>query len=36
MDVAWSATDPASGDLALTETRSDADGFVSRLLCLLG
>ncbi|SIN30696.1 hypothetical protein [Micromonospora cremea] len=36
MDVAWTATDPASGDLASTETRSDVDGFMSRLQHLLG
>ncbi|MET8912691.1 hypothetical protein [Micromonospora sp. NPDC004551] len=36
MDVAWIATDPGSGDLASTETRSDVDGFMSRLQHLLG
>ncbi|MEU9829735.1 hypothetical protein [Micromonospora chersina] len=35
MDVAWAAIDPESGDLASTETRSDADGFMSRLQHLL-
>ncbi|SCE83577.1 hypothetical protein GA0070607_2157 [Micromonospora coriariae] len=35
MDVAWTAIDPESGDLAATETRSDADGFMSRLQHLL-
>ncbi|WP_091307768.1 hypothetical protein [Micromonospora chersina] len=35
MDVAWIATDPGSGDLALKENRSDVDGFMSRLRHLL-
>lgn len=35
MDVAWIATDPGSGDLASTESRSDVDGFMSRLQHLL-
>ncbi|MGN9806254.1 hypothetical protein [Micromonospora sp. L32] len=36
MDVAWIVTGPGSGDPASTETRSDADGFMSRLQHLLG
>ena len=36
MDVAWIATDPGTGDVAPTETRSDADGFMSWLQHLLG
>ncbi|MFU8871911.1 hypothetical protein [Micromonospora sp. SL4-19] len=35
MDVAWTATDPESGDRASTESRSDAEGFMSRLHHLL-
>ena len=35
VDVAWTVSDPESGDLASTESRSDADGFMSRLHQLL-
>jgi hypothetical protein len=33
MEVAWIVTDPGSGDLASTETRSDIDGFRSNVVC---
>lgn len=35
MELAWIATDPASGRLTFTESRSDIGGFMSRLKELL-